>query len=362
MRKITVTKNEAGQKLLKLLAKYLDTAPQGFLHKMLRKKNITLNGKKADGSERLEEADEVCLFLSEETVLSFQGRTGRQTENKNGAVKVLPALQVLYEDEDILLLHKPAGVLSQKAEASDVSANEWLMSYLLEKGALTEEELRTFRPAVCNRLDRNTSGILTAGKSLAGLQTLSRLLKERSLRKEYVCIVCGRVEQSGRITGFLAKDEKTNRVTVTRTRESEDAAPVITEYVPVCRTGQYTLLRVHLITGKTHQIRAQLASVGYPLLGDGKYGDAKTNRIMREQFGLKHHLLHAAYLAFPEEMDVCPQLAGKEFLLRRPHCLKGLQKSLACIRRSFVEGAGRIRKERSKHGRVEFERAARLGV
>ncbi len=319
MRKITVTKNEAGQKLLKLLAKYLDTAPQGFLHKMLRKKNITLNGKKADGSEQLGEADEVCLFLSEETILSFQSRMGqKEKENENERVKALPALRVLYEDEDILLLNKPVGVLSQKAEASDVSANEWLISYLLEKGALTAEELQTFRPAVCNRLDRNTSGILTAGKSLAGLQTLSRLLKERSLWKEYYCIVCGRVERSSRITGFLAKNEQANRVMVTRNKESEDAAPVVTEYVPVCSTGQYTLLRVHLITGKTHQIRAQLASVGHPLLGDGKYGDAKTNRAMRERFGLTSQLLHAAYLAFPDKMEACPQLAGKEFFAPAP--------------------------------------------
>lgn len=328
MRKITVTKNETGQRLLKLLAKYLDTAPQGFLHKMLRKKNITLNGKRADGSERLTEADEVCLFLSEETILSFQSRTGRQTDYENGYTKAFQEIRVLYEDEDILLLNKPAGVLSQKAEASDVSANEWLISYLLGKGALTEAELQTFRPAVCNRLDRNTSGILTAGKSLAGLQTLSRLLKERSLCKEYYCIVCGRVEQGGRIEDFLAKDEKTNRVTVTRSRESEEAAPVVTEYVPVRTSGDYTLLRVHLITGKTHQIRAQLAAAGHPLPGDGKYGDAGINRVMRERFGLKHHLLHAAYLAFPEEMDACPQLAGKEFFAPVPALFERVAREL----------------------------------
>lgn len=341
MRKITVTKNEAGQRLLKLLMKYLDTAPQGFLHKMLRKKNITLNGKRADGSERLTEADEVCLFLSEETILSFQSGTGRQTDYENGYTKAFQEIRVLYEDEDILLLNKPAGVLSQKAEASDVSANEWLISYLLGKGALTEAELQTFRPAVCNRLDRNTSGILTAGKSLAGLQTLSRLLKERSLCKEYYCIVCGRVEQGGRIEDFLAKDEKTNRVTVTRSRESEKAAfavtgegepgkaaYAVTDYVPVRTSGDYTLLRVHLITGKTHQIRAQLAAAGHPLLGDGKYGDAGINRVMRERFGLKHHLLHAAYLAFPEEMDACPQLAGKEFFAPVPALFERVAREL----------------------------------
>ena len=317
MKKIVVSKNEAGQKLLKLLAKYLNAAPQSFLHKMLRKKNITLNGKKADGSELLRETDEVCLFLSEETIASFQGKNGGNTtvvEQKEitKKPKELSDIRVVYEDEDVLILNKPAGVLSQKAVQSDYSLNEWVIDYLLEQGKLTKEDLQTFRPGVCNRLDRNTSGLITAGKSLAGLQTLSELFKERTVHKDYLCIVQGAVKNASRLRGYLEKDARTNKVTVEAKKRSEESAYIETEYTPVITNGNYTLLRVRLITGKTHQIRAHLASVGHPLLGDAKYGMPAENRKLRDRFGLKYQLLHAAYLEFPEKLSACEALCGRK--------------------------------------------------
>ncbi|MCH5273384.1 MAG: RluA family pseudouridine synthase [Lachnospiraceae bacterium] len=338
MEKIVVTRNEAGQKLFKLLAKYLNAAPQSFLHKMLRKKNITLNGKKADGSEKLCEEDEVCLFLSDETIAAFQngekqdtknaGKETTQNKGGNGREKMFSDIRVLYEDEDVLILNKPAGVLSQKAAADDFSVNEWVIDYLLNKKELSKEEMRTFRPSVCNRLDRNTSGILLAGKSLSGLQTLSLLLKERALHKDYYCIVCGRVEQKTTIKGFLVKDERTNKVTVTKTKESPEAAYIETEYTPVRDSENYTLLRVRLITGKTHQIRAHLASEGHPLIGDRKYGSAEVNRSLQKRFGLQYHLLHAAFLAFPEKRKECGRLAGREFFASVPALFERIAKEL----------------------------------
>lgn len=337
MRKLVVTKNEAGQKLLKLLAKYLNTAPQSFLHKMLRKKNITLNGKKADGTELLKESDEVCLFLSEDTIVSFQNtqRAETVTENGNGGFKGqdsvtdrISGVEVIYEDEDVLLLNKPVGVLSQKADKEDVSLNEWVISYLLGSGKLTKEEMQTFRPGVCNRLDRNTSGLITAGKSLRGLQTLSALLKERTVHKDYFCIVCGEVKNGCSLKGYLEKNETTNRVTVEKTRHSGEEAYIETEYTPVVSNGRYTLLRVRLITGKTHQIRAHLASVGHPLIGDGKYGNKEVNQRLKRQFGLKHQLLHAAYFEFPEKMQTFPQLAGKKFFAPVPQQFLKIAKGL----------------------------------
>ena len=345
MKKIVVSKNEAGQKLLKLLAKYLDAAPQSFLHKMLRKKNITLNGKKAGGSELLRETDEVCLFLSEETILSFQGQNKKDTtevESKKTAKKPkeLSDIRVVYEDEDVLVLNKPVGALSQKAVPEDYSVNEWVIDRLLSQGTLSEEELQTFRPGVCNRLDRNTSGLITAGKSLAGLQTLSALFKDRTVHKDYLCIVQGSVKGASRLNGWLEKDTRTNKVTVEAKKRSEEGAYIETEYTPVVTNGRYTLLRVRLVTGKTHQIRAHLASVGHPLLGDTKYGNQAENKRLRERFGLKHQLLHAAYLEFPQEMPACEALAGKKLSAPVPELFERIAKELGVCDRC-LSGIGR---------------------
>ena len=182
MRLLTVGTNEAGQRLDKLLAKYLNQAGKGFLYKMLRKKNITLNGKKCDGSERLKEGDEIRLFLADETIEKFSGSREplSPTASKQPAG---PPLSIVYEDDHILLLNKPVGILSQKAKETDISMVEMVISYLLDSGQLREEELKTFRPSVCNRLDRNTSGLIAAGKTLAGLQMLSHVLKDRTIQK-----------------------------------------------------------------------------------------------------------------------------------------------------------------------------------
>ena len=220
MQEIHISGNEAGQRLDKLLGKFLSDAPKSFLYKMMRKKNITLNGKKAEGSEKLKEGDCVKLFLSDETIAKFSGTVSdiakaeqrvRQAAYRE-VKKQMP--EILYEDENILLFNKQPGLLSQRAKPSDISAVDCLIAYLLETGALTPEMLRTFRPSVCNRLDRNTSGILAAGKSLAGLQELSLFFKERSIEKYYLCPVIGQVEQGERIAGYLQKNSKTNRVQV----------------------------------------------------------------------------------------------------------------------------------------------------
>ena len=163
MQEIIVSTNEAGQRFDKLLAKYLNEAPKSFIYKMLRKKNIVLNGKKATGNEKLGVGDSIKLFLSDETIEKFSKVTVQKTKQR---------LDVIYEDENILLINKPVGMLSQKAEAKDESLVEHIITYLLESGQLTEEELRKFKPSICNRLDRNTSGLVVAGKSLLGLQKM----------------------------------------------------------------------------------------------------------------------------------------------------------------------------------------------
>lgn len=358
MRQIVVSKNEAGQKLIKLLAKYLNTAPQSFLHKMLRKKNITLNGKKADGSEALCESDLVCLFLSEETITGFQaGKKGADgaAENKQGKSegetrkvfsleelvrreRLFRAIRIIYEDEDVLVLYKPAGLLSQKAEISDLSVNEWVIAYLISSGELREANLQTFRPAVCNRLDRNTGGLILAGKSHVGLQTLSALLKDRTVKKEYYCIVCGALRKPCSLKGYLTKDEKTNLVSVTEKKVTPEASYIETEYVPVAVSEEYTLLRVGLITGKTHQIRAHLASIGHPLVGDGKYSKNRRDAMRWKNTGVRYQLLHAAYVSFPEEMERCRALSGKHFFAPVPELFERVAKEAGVYTKELTEG------------------------
>ena len=310
MKLLTVSEREAGQRLDKMLAKYLNLAGKGFIYKMIRKKNITLNGRRCDGSEKLEEGDQIRLFLSDETI-------GRFSSVPVQPVKKM-SLDVIYEDENILLINKPCGMLSQKAAESDVSLVEYITAYLLETGAMTEEDLKTFRPSVCNRLDRNTSGIVIAGKTLGGLQAMGAVLKDRSLHKYYQCIVKGRVETPCRIRGYLRKNPAANQVSVFKD-PVPDSQAIETEYIPLSVGSAYTRLQVTLITGRSHQIRAHLASIGRPILGDPKYGDPALNREIRQKYGVSTQLLHSWKLVMPDAVpEPCAGLAGRSFTAPLP--------------------------------------------
>ena len=308
MKEIVINENEAGQRLDKFLGNLLKEAPASFYYKMLRKKNIVLNGKKATGNEKLTAGDSIKLFLSDETFEKFAGK--RQTNDLAASVPNI-ALEIVYEDHDVLAINKPAGMLSQKAKKEDISANEYILQYLLESGTITRESLHTFKPSVCNRLDRNTSGILVAGKTLNGLQQMSKAFRERSMEKYYLAIVAGHISKPRRIEGFLKKDEKNNQVTIL-SEPSNDAKPIITEYRPLKLVGQVTLLEVHLITGRSHQIRAHLASIGHPVIGDTKYGNPRLNREFLKNAGVTHQLLHA-YRLFLADGTKIQADAPKEF-------------------------------------------------
>ncbi len=308
MRVLHISPKEAGQRLDKFLQKYLNQAPKSFIYKMLRKKNIVLNQKKADGSEKISAKDEVTLFLSDETVEKF---------TRQESVPLQIPLDVLYEDEHVLIMNKPAGMLSQKARAEDVSANEYVISYLIHSGQLTREDLRTFRPGVCNRLDRNTSGLILAGKSVAGLQEMSRLLKERTVQKYYLCLVKGEVRNPEHISGYLHKNEKCNKVEIYQTPKP-GASRIETAYEPLATNGLVTLLKVELITGKTHQIRSHLAGCGHGIIGDAKYGDPVWNEKYRKKYGLRHQLLHAWKLCFPSMKEPFGELSGRVVAAKLP--------------------------------------------
>jgi len=315
MKEIIIKNNEAGQRFDKYLKKYLSEAPGSFIYKMLRKKNIVLNGKKADGSEKLNVGDSVKLFLSDDTL----GKFSTSAKNVEKEFHLPEAeLDIVYEDENVLFLNKPSGMLSQKAEAKDVSVIEYITDYLLKTKQITRDELKTFHPAVCNRLDRNTSGLITAGKSLAGLQVMSELFKDRTLKKYYLCIVKGKVEKPRHIKGFLKKDEKTNKVEILKSAAGKDVMPIETEYLPIAWNDEMTLLKVHLITGRTHQIRAHLSSTGHPLLGDYKYGSKKWNDVYKKKYKIEDQMLHAYELHMPEMKNPLDNLTNRVFTAKVP--------------------------------------------
>ena len=307
-----IEKNEAGQRLDKFLAKYMNEASKSFFYKMMRKKNITLNGKKCEGNEKLAEGDVVKLFLAEDTIEKFSSVQVQEVKKVD--------LDILYEDDEIILVNKPAGMLSQKAKETDESLVEYLIDYLLGSGKLTESGLRAFRPSVCNRLDRNTSGIVAAGKSLAGLQMLSGVFKDRSIHKYYQCLVSGEIRDVKTVDGWLLKDEKKNQVRILTDVEAkrfegkggdEEPKRIRTKYEPIATDGRFTLLKVTLLTGRSHQIRAHLASLGHPIVGDSKYGGvSKVNPSGRT---VKYQLLHSYRLEFPKLAEPFVYLSGRVF-------------------------------------------------
>ena len=296
MREVTIGPNEGGQRFDKYLKKYLKEAGSGFLYKMLRKKNITLNGHKADGSEKLNAGDQVCFFLAEETIEKFRGTVSPVSTVRKEELLSIP---VLYEDSQVLLADKPAGLLTQKAQAQDYSLNEWLTDYLLAGGKLKEEELSTFRPSVCNRLDRNTSGLVICGKTLAGSQKMSELIRDRNLHKFYRLFVAGKPPAEGLAESWLLREENSNQVRIYEKKPADSrAVPVRTGWRLLEAYEDCSCLEVELFTGKTHQIRAQMAALGFPLIGDVRYGNEAVNRHFRKA-GVRSQLLHACRLEFP---------------------------------------------------------------
>lgn len=311
MKELVIKSAQAGQKLDKFLKKYFNEAPQSFIYKMLRKKNITLNNKKADGTETLFENDLIKLFLADETIEKFH------TEKKIQKINSNSTLDVLFEDENILLVNKPSNMLSQKAKPSDVSINELIIDYLIKNNTYSSADLETFKPSVCNRLDRNTTGIITFGKNIKGLQFLSEGFKLRTFDKYYLCVVKGVINKRENVEGYLYKDTKNNKVTVFSNKKN-DAEYIKTEYIPVADNGRQTLLKIKLHTGKTHQIRAHLAYIGHPLVGDFKYGDKKINQYASDKYKIKDQLLHSFEMVIPQlDLDiVAPIPAVMENYLR----------------------------------------------
>lgn len=301
MVEIIVGNNESGQRLDRILEKIFINAGTGFIFKMLRKKNITLDDKKATGGERLKKGSSIKLWFSDESIEKLSGKSLKKTETEikfiNNKAFDFKA-NIVYEDENTLIVNKAAGILSQKAKQGDISVNEYLLDYLKYDSG----RLNTFTPSICNRLDRNTTGLLVCGKSLEGLRINNELIKTKAVGKYYLTLVEGIVVEKKSISGWLFKDKVGNKVIVKKNKFN-NADFIETEYLPLENFEGNTLLSVKLITGKPHQIRAHLSSIGHSVVGDYKYGNKGVNAYYSKKYGIKSQLLHAYKLIYPELTD-----------------------------------------------------------
>ena len=305
MREIVIKKNDAGQRLDKFLSKALPSLPPALLYKSIRLKKIKVNRKRAEGKQMLSEGDTLQLFLAEEF---FEGGDG----DRHALFAIKPRLDVVYEDDNILLLNKRPGVSVHEDEQGDTDTLiTHVQAYLAQKGEYLPDEESSFAPALCNRIDRNTGGIVIAAKNAESLREMNAAIKAHRLDKRYLCAVHGTPRPAtATVEGYLRKDAASNTVRIYDTHPPKDAKPIKTKYETLATENGLSLLEVTLLTGRTHQIRAHMAHLGYPLVGDGKYG---VNRADRAK-GYKYQALWSYRLGFCfDEESPLAYLNGKVF-------------------------------------------------
>ncbi len=304
MRKFIIEKNDSGQRLDKFIAKAVPALPKSLMYKEIRRKNIKINGKRADISQKLCEGDEVSLYVKDEFFAPVKDNYDFLSASKK--------LTAVYEDENVILLDKSVGILSHPDENE---YNDTLISrvkrYLYEKGEYDPKKENSFTPALVNRIDRNTGGLVIAAKNSESLRILNEKLKNREIKKYYLCVVHGiPAKKSGCLISYMIKDEKNNKVRVYDS-EVPGSKTMKSEYRVLDEKNGLALVEVELHTGRTHQIRAQFSHIGHPLLGDGKYGTNALNK----KYGYKKQFLYSYKLKFDFTSDagILDYLNGREF-------------------------------------------------
>lgn len=305
MREFIVGKNDKNQRLDRFLTKLCPNMPEAMLYKSLRKECVRVNSKHVkDGAFMLSEGDVLKLYLKDE----FFERSVSEDIFKS----LEPRVDIVYEDENILLAYKKPGMVVHADEQnSEPSLIDHIKAYLYRKGEYRPDEENTFTPSLCNRIDRNTEGMVIAAKNAESLRIMNQKIRDREIHKKYLCILTGIMKKkSGELSGFLFKDEKQKRVYVYN-EPRKGAKTIITRYRILEEKNNLSLAEAELVTGRTHQIRAHFSSVGHPLLGDGKYGSNKTNK----ENNIFHQALCAYYLKFDftTEAGLLSYLDKKEF-------------------------------------------------
>ena len=307
MREFKIGKNDAGQRLDRFLGKAIPLLPSSLAQKYIRLKRIKCNGVRAQREQKLCEGDVLQCYINDEF---FEV----PSEENVYLTIVTPKLHIVYEDENIMLLDKPVGQVVHADEGEKVNTLvNHMLAYLYQKREWNPRKENAFTPALCNRIDRNTGGIVIAAKNAEALRILNDKIRDREIAKYYLCIALGRIEPpKGRIECFLRKDEASNTVRVYHHPVPEGRS-AITLYDTVQTRGELSLLEVELLTGRTHQIRASFADLGHPLLGDGTYGNGALNR----KYGETHQALYSYRLRFdfPTDSGILEYLRGKEFMV-----------------------------------------------
>ncbi len=302
MKSFKVTKNDAGKRLDAFLSKSLPNLPKALMYKYIRKKRIKINSKRAEINTRLCEGDIIELYINDEFF--------EKSETRYDFLSASKSLDIVFEDEKIILLNKKAGLLSHpdNSEYIDTLITR-VKRYLFEKGEYNPEDELSFAPALVNRIDRNTSGIVIAAKTAEALRVLNQKMKDREIHKYYLCVLHGiPKEKSGILEGYLEKNESKNKVFVSK-GQKDNSKLIRTKYRVLKSRNNLSLVEVELLTGRTHQIRAHFASIGHPLLGDGKYGKNELNK----KSGLKKQCLCSYKLVF----DFTTDAGSLEYLNKR---------------------------------------------
>ncbi len=304
MKSLIIGKNDAGQRLDKFLSKAVPRLPQSLMYKYIRTKRIKINRKRAEISTRLNAGDTVDLYINDEF---FEA-----VPPKYDFLHAPNQLSIVYEDENLLLLDKKAGLLAHPDEHEYIDTLiTRVKRYLYEKGEYCPENENSFVPALVNRIDRNTGGIVLAAKNAQTLRILNQKMKDRELEKYYLCIICGIMKKKeATLKAYLEKNEDKNKVYIHAHQQNGDRT-IITHYKVLAEKNNLSLLEIHLLTGRTHQIRAHMAFIGHPLLGDGKYGKNTVNKAA----GLKKQMLYSYKLkfAFKTDAGILNYLNGKTF-------------------------------------------------